>query len=64
MFRTTAFSVYILILFMSCIGFGFQLVRFVGAATTWTVGDGGPADFHTIQDAINAARAQFIMNMK
>ena len=27
----------------------------IGAARTWTVDDDGPADFHTIQEAINAA---------
>ncbi len=55
MFRNTTFSICVLILLVSCVGFGFQPVRSFGATITWTVDDDGPADFHTIQDAINAA---------
>ena len=36
-------------------GIFFQLVKPVRAAATWTVDDDGPADFSTIQEAINAA---------
>jgi parallel beta-helix repeat protein len=55
MFRKTTFSVCILILLVSCVGFGFQFASSVGAATTWTVDDAGPADFSTIQEAVDAA---------
>ena len=49
------FLVGFLTLLVSCVGFGFQFASFVGAATTWTVDDDGPADFSTIQEAIDTA---------
>ena len=55
MFRKTVFLMCVLILLVSCVGFGFQFASSVGAATTWTVDDDGPADFSTIQEAVNAA---------
>ena len=55
MLRKTVFLTYTLILLLSCVGICFQFVNPVRGATTWTVDDDGPADFHTIQEAINAA---------
>jgi len=53
--RKIVLLAYTSILLLSCVGIGSQFVKPVGAATTWTVDDDGPADFHTIQEAVNAA---------
>jgi len=42
-------------LLLSCIKNSFQFTGPVTATTIWTVDDDGPADFRTIQEAINAA---------
>jgi len=42
------------ILLLSCVGVSFQFIEPVRAVTTWTVDDDGPADFSSIQEAINS----------
>jgi len=42
-----------LLIEMSTLAFNFQLVK--AEPKIWTVDDDGPADFHTIQEAVNAA---------
>jgi len=53
--RKTVFFTFALILLLSFVGVGPQFIEPIRAATTWTVDDDGPADFHTIQEAINDA---------
>jgi len=53
--RKTVFLMYALILLLSFVGISFQFIKPVRAATTWSVDDDGPADFSSIQEAINAA---------
>jgi len=53
--RKIVLSALVSISFLLCMGIFFQLVKPVGATTTWTVDDDGTADFSTIQEAINNA---------
>ena len=53
--RKIVLLAYASILLLSCVGIGFQFIKPVIAATTWTVDDDGPADYSTIQEAINVA---------
>jgi parallel beta-helix repeat protein len=50
-------GVWVLLLFVALSGVlsNVRLVRGSGIPRTWTVDDDGPADFHTIQEAISAA---------
>jgi len=48
-----AITLTLMLLSMLTLGFNIQSVR--SEPRTWTVDDDGPADFHTIQEAINAA---------
>jgi len=52
--RKIGLSVFVFLL-LSLVGTNFQFIKPVRAATTWTVDDDGPADFHTIQEAIDEA---------
>lgn len=54
MLKKTVFLTCTLILFLSCVRVSFYFIKPVRAATTWTVDDDGPADFHTIGEAIEA----------
>jgi len=53
--RKIVLLVYALVLLLSYIGISFQFIKPVTATTTWTVDDDGPADFSSIQEAVNAA---------
>jgi len=46
---------------MLILTFNIQPVK--AESTTWTVDDDGPADFHTIQEAINAANPGDTLNV-
>jgi len=62
--RKTVLLGYALVLLLSCVGSCFQFAKPVRAATTWTVDDDGPADFSSIQEAINAASDGDIIYVK
>ena len=50
-------SALVSILLLSCIGINLRFIKPAkGSPKTWTVDDDRPADFHTVQEAINAAR--------
>ncbi|MBE0519972.1 right-handed parallel beta-helix repeat-containing protein [Candidatus Bathyarchaeota archaeon] len=53
MFKRKKPPLILFLLIMSTLTFNIQPVK--SEPKTWTVDDDGPADFHTIQDAINAA---------
>jgi len=53
--RKIVLLTYTSILLLSCVGVSIQFIKPVRAAATWTVDDDGPADFTSVQDAINAA---------
>jgi parallel beta-helix repeat protein len=50
-----ALRVYTSILLLSLSGYLFQFTKPVASASIWIVHDDGPADFHAIQEAIDAA---------
>jgi len=45
------------LLLVSMLSLAFNIQPVKAEPTTWTVDDDGPADFHTIQEAINVANA-------
>ena len=53
--RKIVLLVHTSILLLSLVGIGFRFIKPTRAVTTWTVDDDGPADFSTIQEAIDAA---------
>ncbi len=55
--RKTVFLLYAIILVLSFTRISFQFIKPVQAARTWAVDDDRPADFSSIQEAINAANS-------
>ena len=55
MYRKAGSGMILTLLLMSILALEFNIQPIKAEPRTWTVDDGGPADFHTIQEAINAA---------
>ena len=55
MSRKTVSAVVLALLALSAILWAFDIRPVKAPSTTWTVDDDGPANFHTIQEAVNAA---------
>jgi parallel beta-helix repeat protein len=53
--RRTVSGIMLTLLLTSILTLGFSVKPAKSGSKTWTVDDDGPADFHTIQEAVNAA---------
>jgi len=53
--RKTVSGIMLILILISALTLAFSIQPVKGQPKTWTVDDDGPADFHTIQEAINAA---------
>jgi len=63
LFRRIAIGVMLMLLLVGTLTLAFNIKPVIAEPRTWTVDDDGPADFHTIQEALNGATAGDVINV-